>query len=370
MNTVELRNFLGINNRLPRYGLGTEEGRFLSDAVNVDVKEDGSLKRRMAARLMTPLPGAHSGIVWAGKVYICQNNGLFRINLVTGEKVLLCPVAGRVSYAGLSDRLYFTDRIRIRAIQDDTIIPVTVATPEAPIGAPPSGNNRYLVALTAFSGDLESAPSPIVAVGAGDLVLPSMPPDATAYGVYVSANEGSIPNLLCRVTDTAPVTIHEGEQGHGRALRNAGRSETPAGDMLGITNSRLFVARDHVLFWSQPYEFGIYDPLADYALFPAPIDVLEPCNGGLWVIADKTYFFSAPGSPEGELIERLPYGAVRFASATSATDEGVYWLSTRGIVYGSPDGQANNLTEGRYLARFAGQGAVWAGQTRIVGCAK
>ncbi|MDR3159942.1 MAG: hypothetical protein LBU11_13280 [Zoogloeaceae bacterium] len=368
MKTIRLASFQGINNRLPRHGLGREgeEGaRYLADAANVDVEEDGSLCRRDAARLVLPLAGAHSGFCWQGQAYVCQNNALFAINPATGDKTLLAYVQGRVSYAGFLGGVYFSDGVRLREIFQGKALPVTAPVPDAPKGNAPGAKNRHLVALTSLVGTLESAPSPIVPLGGGNILLPDAPAGVTHFGVYVSAADGEVLNLL----DFFPATTRVVPIGVpvNKPLPFVGKDETPAGEIIRVANGRLFSARGNTLFWSETYNFGIYDPLANYVRFPAPVSVVEPCGAGMWIVADKAYFLSAPGSPDAALREALPYGAARFASAKGPEDGSVFWLSARGLCRGAEDGSAQNLTEKNLAENFSGTGALRVDNRRVVG---
>jgi hypothetical protein len=365
MSAISLSPFLGINNRLPEHGLRTkEDGAWLRDAVNVDVQEDGSLKRRAGTRIAKALPGAACGFSTGGAAYVTAGGTLYRFD---GSNLQpLCPVSGEVSYAALGDEVYFSDSQQIRRISGNTVLPVTLAPPALPSGqASPSPTARRLVALTAFAGEMESAPCEIQGIIAnGTITLPTPDPGVTHYGVYVSGVGGEVLNLLeKRNAGAGTVTLADGA---GKPLRDAGCVELPPG-LIRFANGRLFSAKENALFWSQPWNFGVFDFVANFALFPAPISILEPCGQGLWIVADQTYFFSAPGQPEASLNAVLPYGALKGASAPSANDSSVYWLSQRGFVRATGDGQALNLTEAAWLDTFSGTGAVLATRSHLVG---
>ena len=82
------------------------------------------------------------------------------------------------------------------------------------------------------------------------------------------------------------------------------------------------MARGRWLYVSEPYRYGLYNARRGFIPFPSEITVVQPCEDGVYVCADKTYWL--PGDPLATTpVVLLPYGAL----LGSATPEGWLWLN-------------------------------------------
>lgn len=71
----------------------------------------------------------------------------------------------------------------------------------------------------------------------------------------------------------------------------------PTGKLLGSVNGRIFVAKDNVLFWTQPFAFYCMNPL-DYAQFDSPIQTLSCLDDGIWIGTLTGIYFLAGRNPK------------------------------------------------------------------------
>jgi len=76
---------------------------------------------------------------------------------------------------------------------------------------------------------------------------------------------------------------------------------------------------------------------------------VEPCETGVFVCADKTYWL-AGGLLDTAPAVVLPYGGLPRSGGSVLTPDGqgtqqAFWLSPRGLVIGTPDGAAANVQE-------------------------
>lgn len=130
----------------------------------------------------------------------------------------------------------------------------------------------------------------------------------------------------------------------------------PPGDILAFLNGRLYSASGAFLYYSEPYMFGTYNPGRNYIQFPAPITMVEPCQNGVFVSADQTYWIA--GDPSvAELNPVLPYKAIPGTSGQVPNSNSCFWLSERGIVMGSQTGEVKNLQEDKVATGSADAGA-------------
>ncbi len=119
---------------------------------------------------------------------------------------------------------------------------------------------------------------------------------------------------------------------------------------LEMFASRIFAAVEDTLWRSQPNDYGLFRQGADYNQFPSRIRMVRAVAGGIYVSDEsRTYFL--PGSNPEEFERRvvMEAPALEYSDLSDLVDpsdigmEGAnpfaVWVSTDGLVYGSPDGQ-------------------------------
>lgn len=111
-------------------------------------------------------------------------------------------------------------------------------------------------------------------------------------------------------------------------------------------HGRLLVADAAGIYYSEPWAYGLYNPLRGYIPLPG-ITLLEPGQTGVYVAtADKTYWLSGLDVDQVErMVELLPYGAVEGSSACMENSNDIAWFSARGLIVADAQGQAKNVQE-------------------------
>ena len=89
-------------------------------------------------------------------------------------------------------------------------------------------------------------------------------------------------------------------------------------------------------------------------MFPAPITVLEPCDGGLYLVADATYWI-AGDIESAELKAVAPYTGVLGSGMRLPHTQNCGWMTPKGLAVGSQTGevalvQDENVAVGRAAA--------------------
>lgn len=129
----------------------------------------------------------------------------------------------------------------------------------------------------------------------------------------------------------------------------------PAGSCIAYHAGRLLVAVGSVLVYSEPFTPHLRDVAAGYEMFPAPITCIAAVEGGVFVMADQTYF--APGGfPAQGLRAVLAYGAPA-QQAGYRQDGGAHWMSAQGIVSCNAAGELANLQEEHLALDVSGAAA-------------
>ena len=351
-NTAPIGPFVGINNRLPDHQLGIVErgrkaGDYLRNAVNVDLTVSGTLKRRKGTTLTVPGTRCHS--LWSDgtQAFYVDGTDLMRF---TGEVVAADLAYGRpVSFCKLpTGEVAWTDGVRLETVENG---PVSVAVPNpAPNVAASFGGalraGYYQVCITnVASGGRESGstwPVQVQVPDSGRIEVSGLP--GTLVNIYVSPLNGDALYLTASTTASSYIIPVMGVQGGQCPTLNL--RPLPAGRFVREYHGRLLVADASGVYYSEPWAYGLYNPLRGYIPLPG-ITLLEPGQTGVYVAtADKTYWLSGLDVDQIErMVELLPYGAVEGSAAHIENSNDIAWFSTRGLVIGSQDGQVKNVQE-------------------------
>ncbi|QRF60249.1 hypothetical protein [Variovorax paradoxus] len=359
MRTVDLGTFApGLNNRLQPTQLGRtladrSRATFLSAGENIDITGRGYLKRRRGIALARAGAATHS--VWGDDAegYCAFGSDLLRLEPVGDELAATTVLSGLpelapISYTRMPDGdVVWSNGQRIGRLRAAAALPLATLRPQvvpsvsAIAGALSAG--RYQVAFTEIGPLGESGSTPPVAItlpDSGGLRITGLGPSTI---VYMTGPNGSVFNAIA--TDGDIVTLANS----GAMLRTLLLADMPAGSTVRHYKGSLLVAAGNLLFKSEPFLYGLFSPSQGYIPFPAPITVVEPCETGVFVCADRTYWL-AGGLLDTAPAVVLPYGGLQGSGGSVRTPDGqgtqqAFWLSPRGLVIGTPDGAANNVQE-------------------------
>ena len=349
---MKLGPFLGINTRLPEFDLQVStsqmQGNYLRDAVNLDILNDGTLKRRAACESVVALTGAHS--LFGG--YFVQASALYKWELpYNATMVKLLTSDDPMSYVEFNGDIYYsngTDSGRIAASGD--IFPWALPTPDTPIvltigGALNPGWYQVTITYTnSVTGEEGGAAASnnheLTALGGIRVQLPAAIPGATHLNIYCSGTNGGTPYLVDSVAVGAAVyDIIAPATGREANLRY--EQPLPAGSNLFIHNGRLCSVKGNTLYYCLPHRFG-YCLTSDKGIpFPADIAVAASNQMGVYVAtADKTYWLQGTDLAAVEMLQDpLPYGAVPGTAFALKNKPVVGWFSSKGFVLGDTQGQ-------------------------------
>jgi len=131
------------------------------------------------------------------------------------------------------------------------------------------------------------------------------------------------------------------------------------GNHLAFFFGKLLVAKDNVLWWSEPYNFGLFNMAESFVQFNTKIRMVKPVAGGCFVSTEKSTYFLGGNNPKAwTLMKVTTYPATEWSVAIDyidggdiEMDPGLYaiWASSEGAVLGTPGGQAVNLTKSKVI---------------------
>lgn len=350
----------------------------LREALNVDLSDAGKPRRRAGYTKVYADTLCHSVFTVPGMTVFVANGVLKRLNpdyTVTELQAGLDPQRF-VSYDFVDGVLYWMNGAQAgRVLPSGTAAPWWVPGPagEPLVAASSVGGldaGSYQVAVTfEDAGGRESGAglATVVSVPAGGgISLASIPQgDADTVNVYLSAANGHT-LYLHRALPMGLTSAHLGVGVRGRPLETQFLDPLPSGQILRHFYGRMLSAAGSTLFYSEAFRPGLCRLSRNYLQYPEPITVVQPVVDGVFVVADKTYFVQALGTPEqaqatvddtgGVLGTGLRVDASYFNLQEVSGDIGC-WFGAEGLVLGLPGGQVLRMTEGRLALDAYGRGA-------------
>jgi hypothetical protein len=132
-------------------------------------------------------------------------------------------------------------------------------------------------------------------------------------------------------------------------------SDPPIGQLLGFHNSRVLVAVDNILFYSEPLAYGWFDYARNYIGEPARISMIAPVLGGVYIGTEQGVFYYAGDditkAERRKITDDPPVSGTHvFVDASQVGKEGklfgpaVVWTGQSGLYMGISGGTLYSLT--------------------------
>ena len=347
------------------------------DALNVDFADDGRALSRPGYSETVAIDNGHSLKTIGGKTFIAIGTEL---HVITGMSPLVTTLLRTgldllpISYDERGGEVWWSNGVQSgRCGADSSDHPWTVPAPAnitdvfAGVGTLPVGSYRLAITHAMSDGE-ESAASDIeafdlVSPGSIDITLPAATSGTDSFNVYCSRADGKVLQMYCTVSAaTASVSITANPD--GRQLRDRAFLRTlPAGDSICFLGGRLLSMKGEFVYYSAPYDYGLHNPDEDYLVLGAAGSIMVPVESGLFVAADRTWFYAGADIKAADPVEVLPVGAVSGTVFRHPDNETVGWFSADGLAIGSTDGSvALPQKERGFIAPEALSGSVWIRQ--------
>ena len=359
----------GVNNVLHPHRLPDDA---LTVAADVDIGLTGEITRR--AGYTETLGACHKNLHQAAGFLLATVDGgdLISMDAVGGARTVLSPSLGpsRVWYCNLPDgRTTFSNGL-INGITDGaTATAWGVPVPESLGALTPvagelfPGDYQWQLTYVRLSDGLESGPiySNPEPVPDGGVLLTGLPMlDGHKINVYLTGANGEQAFLAGSTFSDAFSYL-----GKNDALvlpcRTDNLRPAPAGTVTAFWRGRVLVAVGPVLYASKTNAWELFDFRRDFKQFSAPITLVQPVDGGVFVGTEKELAFLS-----GTEFDKLAYVQVldgptvlgsgvavrgELVQRGQGTGQGAAMLciAGRGIVAGFSDGGIARMTEGRYV---------------------
>lgn len=146
-------------------------------------------------------------------------------------------------------------------------------------------------------------------------------------------------------------------------------SDPPAGQVMEVWNGRMWIAKDDLVFHSEPFAYNWFDWARGVTQFPGHVTLIKGVSDGIYIgTYDDIYFHQGSGPQDMQQIKVANYGAILGAVALSyksgvslgLQDPRQYAIlaSRNGLCAAGPEGRFINLTEERVVYPTANRGSV------------
>lgn len=367
---LKFDKFTGINNVVPDYRIKKSE---LVTATNVDIGLDNEITRRAGYTEISDL--CHKNL-WQADGYLLATTDSDLVKAAGGVQTVLYPSIGvtRMWYVNLPNGKTAFSNGLINGITDGTAVGTTpwgVPTPpsigtltEVPGDLHP-GDYQYQITYVRLLDGLEGGPeySNPVPITQGGVVLTGLPV-LTGYkiNVYLTSLDGGTGYYAGSTTNGAFSFTGKNEQ-LVLPCRTEFLSPAPAGRLLAFWRGRTLVAKDNVLYASKTAQWEHFDLRRDFKQFSAPITLVQPVDGGIFVGTTEELAFLGGTEFDKLVYEQKVAGPVVLGSGVSIKAEqtagdgnggnkpqgsAMICIADGSIVTGYSSGNVTRTTQERY----------------------
>ena len=368
MKPQQLKGFAGFRNDIPEERFTTAD---LSVASNVDVDETGRVYRRSGYTKLANATAAHSLYSDGVTTYFADGGSLYRLNgdYTTAAVATGLSSGGPLTYVTVNGQTYWGNGAQSGVLTGMVNRSFGLTPPPSPsltatIGSFPAG--RYGVTVTYVRNDGQESGAPevkVITLGANSGITVGCPasadPTVVRQNIYITMTDsevllfvGTRPNAQTSSSFTAR-TIGT------LALRTLARAPLPAARVLGYYNGRIYAAVGQYVFFSDPYNFELMDPVRNVLPFDSRVNTIAPVVDGIYFGTETaTYFLSGPDPSEFERRLVSPYGTLwgasplapgEFVTKEKLTGNVRLWMSKKGPCYGMDGGVSVNMTSTRIV---------------------
>jgi len=133
-----------------------------------------------------------------------------------------------------------------------------------------------------------------------------------------------------------------------------------AGHHIDIFSGRIFISLDNTLYWSELFNFDVFNNAENFLSFNSKILFIQATNTGLFISTENNVYFIVPNS-NGTFNQVLstPYPGIEWSNSKSninslefgyeTSGQIVAWNSPEGVVVGLPNGMALNMNKNKII---------------------
>lgn len=347
----------GANNQARPDRLPEGQAREL---LNLDPLPDGSMRLRpgYVQRSAQPLRGA---IVYRDGFLAASGTSLLQYQGSTNSVLTLGTIESAGFFAGavLNDEAFVCTPSRQYRVRGSTAYNWTAPAVGVAVtmidGAFAPG--RYFAAVTLVDeiGVEHGCVPSVFDVPEGKVprLLFTVPAGYTARLYQSVANDDTL-FLQGEVTGTVTLTSSVDDT---QRLLTGNLMAPPTCPIVKPYKGRLVMANANVLYVTEPFAPHLHHRIRGMSLYPEAITDVAPTEGGVFVLADKTYFVSNLGMDSVQQEAKLEFGGIA-GSAALLPDGRATWFTKYGQVFASPGGAVELPNRNSYAPAVAERASV------------
>ncbi len=132
------------------------------------------------------------------------------------------------------------------------------------------------------------------------------------------------------------------------------------GHHLAEFSGRMFVSQENVIWWSEPFHFGLFNKAESFVQFHSRVRMMKPVDAGMFISTERRTYYVEGVNPKGWQARQVAgFPAVEWSDAieyVNAADLGFemsglcpVWASPEGAILGLPTGQIFNLNKKKVI---------------------
>ena len=332
---------------------------FVRELVNLDPTEGGQLEMRASHARVLAADDMRLAVSLPGRVVYVEGGdiGCYHADSDSSQVIGSMAADGDIAGAVINGQVYLSGAFDSFRTDGREVKPWAVPAPgfdvELIAGALPAG--IYKVAVTAFGADgEESGVEPVIFRLAEGQAIRVISDDARPLRVYLSpANGATLYSQGPLIGGAMAVT---GVDDQTARLTTSGLVPLPACSMLAAFHSLLVGVCGNYVVFTAPMTPHLMDPVTGFLQYPEPPTVIAPTEGGVYVVADRTYFVTGLDTGTPRQVPVLDLKAVR-GSAARLPDKRVAWFTRYGMAIGNSAGEISLPNRQTYAPDIACSGA-------------
>lgn len=332
---------------------------FVRELVNLDPTEGGQLDLRADSVRVLEAGDMRLAVALPGRVVCVDGMAIRCYSAETDTAKEIGAVAGLGELAGVA----FNGWAYLSGIEDslrtdgNSVKSWGVPSPAFALnhidGALAAGT--YKVAVTALGDDGEESGAELMIVRVADgQAIRVTSSDTRPLRVYAStANGGVLYSQGALIGGSMAITKVDD---HRERLETAGLVPMPPCSMLVSHHSLLVGISGEYVVFTRPMLPHLSDPVSGFFRYPEQPALIASTEGGVYVVADKTYFISGLDTDSPSQAVVLEFGGVR-GSGVSLPDGRVAWFTRFGQAIGNSAGEVSLPNRMSYAPDLAESGA-------------
>lgn len=348
----------GINNRTDKSGLPLNQNGIpthVRNATNVLVNNAGAFSSLDGQERVYTGVGIRDGFSCPAGAFIREGATVKKFTPPSTTETVLEGVTGtRIAWCYHQGNVYFSDGLISKKIDSNgTVTNWGIAPPTSPPLL--SGNNIYgegqiMACYTYVDSDgRESGSSPVVISESGRVVsalLSSPDAQVVASKIYLTTpNDSTFFHAATVIPGESSIEVTDDYRANG-ILQTRNKTNPAPADIIRSFGAHILLAVGDTVYWTDEWANDLISQgeeneglsRVNFWRFPVDVTVMEPVEGGVWIVADSTYWVAGKSPKDAEPVV-ITENTATFGTSLVDSSGNAVWMSDDGEFVGGPGGQ-------------------------------